>query len=93
MLDEILDALNDGEWHGFAEIFDAVSVHCGLKGEAVVMRQLRIALDFLAKYGLVEKHGSTATWRLPQAVRQWLNQLAMVEAELVKAAEERGGYL
>ena len=70
LIDEILEALSDGEWHLLSRI---------IEGKKVNFDKLRVTMRFLVKFEMVEKHTSTAEYRLVPSVVQFLRRIKQIE--------------
>jgi predicted transcriptional regulator len=70
LIDEILEALSDGEWHLSSRI---------IEGKQVNFDKLRVTMGFLVQFEMVEKNTSTAEYRLVPSVAQFLRRIRKIE--------------
>lgn len=70
MIDEILDALSDGEWHLLSRI---------IEGKKVNFDKLRVTMSFLVKFEMAEKHTSSGEYRLVPSVVEFLKRIRKIE--------------
>jgi len=70
LIDEILEALSDGEWHLLSRI---------LEGKQVNFDKLRVTMSFLVQFEMAEKNTSTGEYRLVPSVAEFLKRIKKIE--------------
>lgn len=85
MIDEILEALDDGKWHNLFEILDTANMIAGYKQHHINHKQLRKTLIFLEKFEFVEKKTSASLWRIVPSVQRFLEEIRKLELEELEA--------
>jgi len=70
LIDEILEALSDGEWHLLSRI---------LEGKQVNFDKLRVTMGFLVQFEMVEKNTSSGEYRLVPSVVEFLKRIKKIE--------------
>ena len=66
MINDVLDVLMDGEWHGVAELAERVRIS---------PKKVKLVLRFLAKFGIAEFDEEKRVARATQPALRWLRGL------------------
>lgn len=71
MIDDILEALSDGEWHSFFDIAARVREYKN--------KRLNVTLKFLREFEFIEKQTGVPYYRLVPSVQQFLQEVKRIQ--------------
>ena len=80
LVDEILDALRNGEWHEFGAI---------IKEQRLSQTKVELILNFLAKYHFVKLSKKHQMVKLPTEVMKFLEELQQIEENENKKSQTK----